>query len=458
MMLTLLLSFLIIAHPTGSLADRQAQAQLLYEEDRNTEAIAIINDILPEVREGRDSVLLSDCLSTLAISSYRLSRFDDALEAQKECYRIDRALGDNARISSSLNNLAAISFTLGDYETAIPMVLEAVRIEEQAGESATLAVRYGMACDVFQKAGRFEESLEYGRKALAVDQKAGRETQAAKRKSQIATSLMDLGRYKEALQLLEEAYDVFQRTGPPNSLSITCRQLGLVHDALGHDQEAVHYLSRALELSSELGNLNHQRNISRELAGVLVRTQPQKAMEYMERSLSLTDSIFVEKTAAKEAQLRAEYDLVSKEQEITLQRQKLRSRSAIIALMSLLLAVLLTAVFFLSRYNRTLKKNNEMIKDANRLKDRLLASHGDSDEVQNVANELGQLGHNPRLLLTRREQEVATYCAQGLISKEIASKMNISERTVEKHKENIFRKLDINTTVELALLFQNKVR
>lgn len=51
--------------------------------------------------------------------------------------------------------------------------------------------------------------------------------------------------------------------------------------------------------------------------------------------------------------------------------------------------------------------------------------------------------------LTEREKEVMQMCCEGLCSKEIASKLNISHRTVEMHKANIFKKLNINSTVEL---------
>ena len=50
---------------------------------------------------------------------------------------------------------------------------------------------------------------------------------------------------------------------------------------------------------------------------------------------------------------------------------------------------------------------------------------------------------------TDREKEVMHLCCDGLLSKEIASQLNISSRTVEMHKSNIFKKLGINSTIEL---------
>lgn len=51
---------------------------------------------------------------------------------------------------------------------------------------------------------------------------------------------------------------------------------------------------------------------------------------------------------------------------------------------------------------------------------------------------------------------IARLCSEGLQSKEIASRLNISKRTVETHKNNIFRKLGINSTAELIRLMNQR--
>lgn len=53
-------------------------------------------------------------------------------------------------------------------------------------------------------------------------------------------------------------------------------------------------------------------------------------------------------------------------------------------------------------------------------------------------------------LLTKREQEVLKLIATGLANKNIAKKLNISIRTVEVHRSNLIRKLDIRTTAGLV--------
>jgi len=51
---------------------------------------------------------------------------------------------------------------------------------------------------------------------------------------------------------------------------------------------------------------------------------------------------------------------------------------------------------------------------------------------------------------TKQEKKIIMFCREGLQSKQIADQLNISSRTVENHKNNIFHKLGINNTVEMV--------
>jgi len=56
-----------------------------------------------------------------------------------------------------------------------------------------------------------------------------------------------------------------------------------------------------------------------------------------------------------------------------------------------------------------------------------------------------------RSILTDREHEVVQYVIQGMTNKEIAPKLNVSEKTVKTHLSNIFRKMKVSRRVELLL-------
>lgn len=59
------------------------------------------------------------------------------------------------------------------------------------------------------------------------------------------------------------------------------------------------------------------------------------------------------------------------------------------------------------------------------------------------------LQHSIPETLTKREAEVLQFLSEGLTTKEIAQKMFISSRTVETHRANMMKKLDVKNTAEL---------
>lgn len=58
--------------------------------------------------------------------------------------------------------------------------------------------------------------------------------------------------------------------------------------------------------------------------------------------------------------------------------------------------------------------------------------------------------------LTMKEIEIVKYISQGLTSKEIADKIFISPRTVETHRHNILKKLDLPNAAQLSSWAKDK--
>ena len=78
------------------------------------------------------------------------------------------------------------------------------------------------------------------------------------------------------------------------------------------------------------------------------------------------------------------------------------------------------------------------------------AARGESVLPSNIATKLvGHISAQRTLVyLTRREQEVLCLLAHGLRNKEIASQLNIAERTVKSHVANIIAKLEVKCRTE----------
>lgn len=58
-----------------------------------------------------------------------------------------------------------------------------------------------------------------------------------------------------------------------------------------------------------------------------------------------------------------------------------------------------------------------------------------------------------QLILSVRELQIARLIVDGLNTREIASKLYISENTVKFHRKNIYKKLKIQKSLELISVF-----
>jgi two-component system alkaline phosphatase synthesis response regulator PhoP len=60
-------------------------------------------------------------------------------------------------------------------------------------------------------------------------------------------------------------------------------------------------------------------------------------------------------------------------------------------------------------------------------------------------------------MLTPREWEVLQLSATGIPIKQIAEKLSISERTVEKHRSNIIQKTNSENIMEVVFMYGKNV-
>ena len=73
-----------------------------------------------------------------------------------------------------------------------------------------------------------------------------------------------------------------------------------------------------------------------------------------------------------------------------------------------------------------------------------------STVVQDYVRHLPQRDEAPRVTLTPREREVLQLLAEGLRTKQVARKLDVSVKTIETHRRNLMQKLEIDSVAELT--------
>ena len=407
--------------------------------------------------EISDEVLRADCLSLGSAVARLKGDLTAAIRYAEECLEIDRNTGVEDNISSSLNNIAGLYMTYGDPESARKYIDEALEIEQKLGRSGYLAVRYGVASEIYLHLGLHDQALAFVNKAFELDSLDNRTEKVAVRRSQKAEVLMQIGQVREAEKQLAMAVPVFRMSNNLNSLAISLVQIAEIRLKDGRLQDAENAFNECVDVCFTSGNIYIESRAREGLWSMYKDSAPAMALTHLERYVELKDRLVSEDANEQMQSFNVKYETLKKEQTIHMQKQRLRWALLCLALLFALLILACVIVVLKIRAAKAVERKNAVLVQANIDKERLLAlAKKDipadvSSEIEDIATRYVEL---PQIHLTAREKEIAQMCAQGLLSKEIAAQLGISPRTVETHKNNLFKKLGINNTVELMRYMQ----
>ena len=244
---------------------------------------------------------------------------------------------------------------------------------------------------------------------------------------------------------------VFERNGNIHSQAVCCNQLGNIALHKGRNAEAADYFHRSVRLCAQNGNRFIESKAQYGLWRALRTTDRSAALRHLELYTTLADTIFSEQTARQLSNFQAKYELAEKEHRIAIQQNEIQHRKNMLIVLIIIIILCIIALTVIGRLLVLRQRHNAMLQQTLKLKERLLALlplHSNSaihNEIETIAKEITV----PQIHFTPRERTIIHLCCEGLQTKEIADRLGISQRTVDTHKTNIFRKTGINNTVEL---------
>lgn len=414
-----------------------AEAEALcYDQDDYVQSLGYVREILPVV-EGQDFGD-EDRAAVFSLASHiyvRMGDFDQAIHYAEATLDIDRASGVAEDLSSSLNTIAGIYLAAEQAETALHFIQESIDVERPLGRPAALAIRLGMASEIYVQLARGQEALEAAREALDLELPLGNPEKTGIRQSQLAGAYYMLHDDVQAEAMLDQAILNLRASDNRNSLAITLNQLGAVCYANRNLPKAIACYTESAALCQQTGNLMVESKARQQLSAILETSDPAAALSNLQRYVTLSQQLYSAQSAQTLARYEARYETAEKEHQLQLIGEELKLRRTWIIILGVLLVFALIGICLMRRITLLRMKRDQLL-------------------VRSNLMGITELGALPDIHFTRREREVIIYCSQGLQAKEIADRMGISERTVSNHKNNIFRKLGIQNTVELVTYAQ----
>ena len=255
--------------------------------------------------KGKD--IEADCLNLLAMSCFRMSRFQEAATYAKQCYALDEKSGDPDVMSSSLNTLAGIYLGANQPHEAEKYILRAIELAKKVDNPARMSVLQGKASEVYHALVNDKKALEHINIACDIEQKLGRHEMLMVRNAQKASVLIGLEKYSEAEAILRDVIPFMRKVGDKLSLGIACNKMGKALLAQNRNREAIPYYREAADIFMSNGDISNEMHSRRGLYESLWSINPDSAKLELDRFDLLKDSLYSNANAETLARYNAEF-------------------------------------------------------------------------------------------------------------------------------------------------------
>lgn len=308
------------------------------------------------------------CYMTLANAYQRLGQYDKAIECYDRCSELMDAIGgEMAEVNKRyvINNIAEIHLAMGEYDRAEEMYRKCLTMlgEVQPTDTAAnldLATYYQNLAEVYLVQDKLEEAVDLAEQSLDLSQRyEDVPNKVINRMMSLSKAYRKTGKALEGERLLDEALQLAEANNEKFLQAVLSLQQG--------------DYAKAIAMATE----NHYDGLLQEAleAGYrdLKARDPKLALDYLERSIVMKDSVFSETQQQLIRDYQVRYAMQEKEHELAMEQERTkRSRLFIIVLAVVSLLLLVIALFWF-RLAAVRKRRAEELARLNATKDRLLS-------------------------------------------------------------------------------------
>ncbi|MEX2458171.1 MAG: tetratricopeptide repeat protein [Actinomycetota bacterium] len=369
----------------------------------------LFQECLELARERGDKRNMRRGLGGLGWAALLQGHFPEAEPLFEETLSLARELGDSIWAAQTLNVLGELKRATGDYERACALSEEALELGREISAAFAISNALGVLGRIALSEGDLETASKRLDEAIAIARATGLKNFQAwwlQSRGEIAEREGDAARARE---LYREARSVAEELGNRRDAGRSLRLLAGVARGEGDHHRASSLLHEGLALQVEVGDAAGITETLEAIAGLLV---VEGRAELAARLLGATGA---QREASRYA--RAPAEAASHEAELSAVREALPEAD----------------------FERAWQEGKRL------------------SLAQAVA--VARRGRGTRFRpesgwgsLTLAERDVATLAAQGLTNREIAERLFVSPATVKAHLAHIYRKLDLASRKQLALL------
>lgn len=221
----------------------------------------------------------------LGSSYWALSEFANALNEFNLALKLSQEIQNKALIAQAYNNIGIIYDILGDYAKALSNYEESLKLKLELDDQAGLAIAYSNIGNIYETQGEHEKALDYHNKSLAIDMAANNRSGIAQTNINLGLIHARIGNTARAKELYEQSIALYTELNDKGGIANGLNNLGKLLDRQGNFDEAIRNYEKCLKLQNEINDLtgaaNSQTNIGFAYIG---KRQYDKAIAACEKS------------------------------------------------------------------------------------------------------------------------------------------------------------------------------
>lgn len=417
----------------SALAD---SAYHLYEQENYAEGL-IIGKVAAEGASAlKDSVILSDCYSTMLCCYQRLGMIDSAIYVAKVQLELNRQMGDAQMLSNDYNNIAYIYLADNRPEEAKDFIESAIEYEKKVEGQPRLSTRYGIAGEVYARLGQNEKALEYVQKAYEIDREANDTVKYCRRMSQMGDVYKSMDQMAEAEKCYLMAVEGLESVGEKHSYSISCNRLGEIYQKAKKTQQAIHYLLKALAVTEESGELRELVEAYKQLYEAYNMMDDKQANRFLVLYTQAKDSLRTLESARALSEFKVRYDTDKKDMQLKEKENRLSNsiflNKASIAIIILILCVVVGLwIFILKR----MRKQNHLAQQVEKLQEGMEEQNTRIMVMINkdMQDEMSGLESNDKAFIKKLDQTIFELMKQNKLSADnVANQLNVTSQQLRR--------------------------
>lgn len=434
-------------------------AETLLEKGQYAKVIEITEKLVRQAEEDNDFTSLIKARSVMAeafVASGNTDRAADCLAAtlalftRKQLHCISYYSNGQA-----LSQIATIYSESGDTEEARLYARAAANLVDPWNTDNTLTLRFSKLAKLEIDAKDYEAALQSVEEGLRNKSPLLSHATLSAIDLQKVICLEALGRNDEVPPVLDEIEEHIRQTSDKmlsnHSSAVFLRMASRSLER--RDTVTAHlYMQNALKSALDFNDRLREAETYRYMENFYRDSDPAMSAHYCHMADSLSYEPYLRRMAGVVAFNNFEFARREHEQKEKMQKMRI---TVLICLIAFFAMALLAALLFLNNRIRASKTQRDQIcalKKSLEQHEKLLAianAVANPEARKDLSKMAGSVIDDLPVKLTSREYEIAKLAAQGLMNKEIADMLGISIRTVEGHRNRLYRKLDISNVAEL---------